>query len=164
MRMMTRTALAALAALTLGGAAQAETMRLMTGPQGGVWVPLGGQLKDMWEKAIPGLSVQSMPGAGIANVRGIEEGKTEVGFGNSISTVDALTGAAERFSNSSFQRSIARELRSWRPLVVAKVKRTCAAPGSVAALRKKAARIQDRMVPPTTNCLFSASYALIQPR
>jgi uncharacterized protein len=93
MRMITRTLLAALAGLTVAGAAQAETMRLMTGPQGGVWVPLGGQLKDMWEKAIPGLSVQSMPGAGIANVRGIEEGKTEVGFGNSISTVDALSGA-----------------------------------------------------------------------
>ena len=84
----------ALLAAVVGGGAEAETIRLMTGPQGGVWVPLGGQLKDMWEKAVPGLSVQSMPGAGIANVRGIEEGKTEVGFGNSISTVDALTGAA----------------------------------------------------------------------
>jgi uncharacterized protein len=94
MRMMTRMLLAALASVSLGGIASAENMRLMTGPQGGVWVPLGGQLKDMWEKAIPGLSVTSMPGAGIANVRGIEEGKTEVGFGNSISTVDALTGAA----------------------------------------------------------------------
>src|ERR671916_1813003 len=94
MRMITRTLLAALATLTVSTGASAETMRLMTGPQGGVWVPLGGQLKDMWEKAIPGLSVQSMPGAGIANVRGIEEGKTEVGFGNSISTVDALTGGA----------------------------------------------------------------------
>ena len=94
MRMITRTLLAALATLSIGGIASAETMRLMTGPQGGVWVPLGGQLKDMWERAIPGLSVTSMPGAGIANVRGIEEGKTEVGFGNSISTVDALTGAA----------------------------------------------------------------------
>ena len=64
----------------------------MTGPQGGVWVPLGGQLKDLWEKAVPGLSVQSLPGAGIANVRGIEEGKTDFGFGNSISTVDAVAG------------------------------------------------------------------------
>lgn len=64
----------------------------MTGPQGGSWVPLGGQLKDMWEKAVPGLSVQSLPGAGIANVRGLEEGKADIGFGNSISTVDALVG------------------------------------------------------------------------
>jgi TRAP transporter TAXI family solute receptor len=94
MTAISKTLVAAVAAFGLGGPASAETIRLMTGPQGGVWVPLGGQLKDMWEKAIPGLSVTSMPGAGIANVRGIEEGKTEVGFGNSISTVDALTGAA----------------------------------------------------------------------
>jgi TRAP-type uncharacterized transport system substrate-binding protein len=32
----------------------AQQITLMTGPQGGVWVPLGGQLKSMWEKAIPG--------------------------------------------------------------------------------------------------------------
>jgi TRAP transporter TAXI family solute receptor len=75
------------------GPAVAADLRIMTGPQGGVWVPLGGQLKDMWEKAIPGLKVLSMPGAGIANVRGIEEGKAEVGFGNSISTADAIAGA-----------------------------------------------------------------------
>jgi len=74
--------------------AGAADIRLMTGPQGGVWIPLGGQLKDMWEKAVPGLNVQSLPGAGIANVRGIDEGKAEVGFGNSISTVDGLAGTA----------------------------------------------------------------------
>jgi len=89
--------------LTLGGAAvalavmagtpaSAENYRLMTGPQGGSWVPLGGALKDMWEKALPGTSVQSLPGAGIANVRGIEEGKAEIGFGHSITTVDAILG------------------------------------------------------------------------
>ena len=58
---------------------------MMTGPQGGSWIPLGGQMKDMWEKAIPGLKVQVMPGAGIANVRAIEEGKADVGLSNSIS-------------------------------------------------------------------------------
>jgi uncharacterized protein len=79
-------------ALTAG--APAAEIKLMTGPQGGVWVPLGGQLKDLWEKAVPGLSVQALPGAGIANVRGIEENKTDVGFGNSISTVDAIAGKA----------------------------------------------------------------------
>ncbi|MCZ7660851.1 MAG: TAXI family TRAP transporter solute-binding subunit [Xanthobacteraceae bacterium] len=87
-------ALAAVLAAGLAGAAHAAEVRLMTGPQGGVWVPLGGQLKDMWEKAVPGLAVQSLPGAGIANVRGVEDGKAEVGFGNSISTVDAIAGNA----------------------------------------------------------------------
>ena len=38
--------------------------------------------------------MQALPGAGIANVRGIEEDKTDIGFGNSISTVDAVAGKA----------------------------------------------------------------------
>src|SRR5581483_11649613 len=80
------------AVLVSAAPALAVDVKLMTGPQGGVWVPLGGQLKDIWEKAVPGLSVQSLPGAGIANVRAIEEDKAEIGFGNSISTVDALAG------------------------------------------------------------------------
>jgi uncharacterized protein len=78
--------------LALAGTALATDIRLMTGPQGGSWIPLGGQMKDMWEKSITNVSVQSLPGAGVANVRGIEEGKADVGFGNSISTVDALSG------------------------------------------------------------------------
>ena len=87
-------ALAGALALALAGAADAIELKFMTGPQGGSWIPLGGQLKDLWEKAIPGLTVNQAPGAGIANVRGIEEGKTEIGIGNSISTVDAIAGRA----------------------------------------------------------------------
>jgi uncharacterized protein len=85
---------ASVAAVLAAGPAEADEVRIMTGPQGGVWVPLGGQLKDMWERASPGLRVLSMPGGGIANVRGIEEGKAEIGFGNSISTADAVLGNA----------------------------------------------------------------------
>lgn len=79
-------------AIAVAGPATAAEMKMMTGPQGGSWIPLGGQMKDMWEKAIPGLAVQVMPGAGIANVRAIEEDKAQVGFANSISTVDAMAG------------------------------------------------------------------------
>jgi TRAP transporter TAXI family solute receptor len=78
----------------LAGSASAADLKFMTGPQGGSWIPLGGQLKDLWEKAVPGLSVQQAPGAGMANVRGVEEGKTDIGFGNSITTVDAINGTA----------------------------------------------------------------------
>jgi TRAP transporter TAXI family solute receptor len=94
-RKMLTSTLAASALLALGvGAASADTVRLMTGPQGGVWVPLGGALKAMWEKAVPGEAVQTLPGAGIANVKAIEGGKAEIGFANSISTVDAIKGEA----------------------------------------------------------------------
>jgi uncharacterized protein len=93
MKIQARTLVLALG-LTVGlaGTASAVDLKLMTGPQGGSWVPLGGQLKDMWEKAAANVSVQSLPGAGIANVRAIEEGKADIGFGNSISTVDGVVG------------------------------------------------------------------------
>ena len=91
---MTAFALAAGVIAALAAPASAQDLKLMTGPQGGVWVPLGGQLKDMWEKAVGNINVQSLPGAGIANIRGIEEGKADLGFGNSISTVDAIKGNA----------------------------------------------------------------------
>jgi TRAP transporter TAXI family solute receptor len=73
-------------------AASAEQITFMTGPQGGSWIPLGGALKNMWEKAIPGLSIQETPGAGIANVRGVEENKAQIGFANSATTVDGVEG------------------------------------------------------------------------
>jgi TRAP transporter TAXI family solute receptor len=87
-------------AVAISVAAMATTatgaeLRLMTGPQGGVWVPLGGQIKDMVEKAMPGTTVQTSPGAGIANIRGIQEGKADIGFGNTISTADAVLGTGE---------------------------------------------------------------------
>jgi TRAP transporter TAXI family solute receptor len=80
------------AVMIIPATAPAQQVTLMTGPQGGVWVPLGGALKGMWEKAIPGLQVQMQPGAGIANIRGVDEGKAQIGFGNTITTVDGLAG------------------------------------------------------------------------
>jgi TRAP transporter TAXI family solute receptor len=79
-------------AIALAAPASANDVKLMTGPQGGSWIPLGGQLKDMWEKAIPGLTIHQSPGAGMANVRALEEGKADIGLSNSISAVDAIAG------------------------------------------------------------------------
>jgi len=72
--------------------ASAQQVTFMTGPQGGSWIPLGGALKGMWEKEIPGLQIQQTPGAGIANVRGIDEDKAQIGIANSATTVDGLEG------------------------------------------------------------------------
>ena len=85
---------ALVAAAVFAPAASAQQLTFMTGPQGGVWVPLGGALKGMWEKAIPGLQISAQPGAGIANIRGVDEDKAHIGFGNTITTVDAVAGRA----------------------------------------------------------------------
>ncbi len=82
-----------LAALLCGAAgAQAQQVKLMTGPQGGSWYPLGGAIANIADKA--GIKVQVLPGAGIANVKALQAGKADFGFGNSISTVDGVAGRA----------------------------------------------------------------------
>jgi TRAP transporter TAXI family solute receptor len=78
--------------LCVAGAAQAQQVKLMTGPQGGSWYPLGGAIANIGDKA--GIKVQVLPGAGIANVKAVEGGKADIGFGNSISTVDGVAGRA----------------------------------------------------------------------
>jgi len=71
-------------------AAQAQQVRLMTGPQGGSWYPLGGAMANIL--GAKGTNMQVLPGAGVANVRAISTGRADFGFGNSISTVDGLAG------------------------------------------------------------------------
>ncbi len=73
-------------------ASQAQQVKLMTGPQGGSWYPLGGAIANMADKA--GMKVQVLPGAGIANVKAVQGGKADMGFANSISTVDGVAGRA----------------------------------------------------------------------
>ena len=93
-RFMLGIAVAATLAVPAAMPARAESIRFMTGPQGGSWIPLGGALKNIFEQAVPGLSVQVIPGAGVVNVRAIAERKAGVAFGNSITTVDGIAGRA----------------------------------------------------------------------
>jgi len=76
--------------LCAASAAQAQQIKMMTGPQGGSWYPLGGAIANIGDKA--GMKVQVLPGAGIANVKGIQAGKADFAFANSISTVDGVAG------------------------------------------------------------------------
>ncbi|HET9652555.1 MAG TPA: TAXI family TRAP transporter solute-binding subunit [Usitatibacter sp.] len=96
MHTVKRLSLAAIVVLGVGFTvpAAAQQVTFMTGPQGGSWIPLSGALKSMWEQVIPGLQIQLTPGAGIANVRGVDEGKAQIGFGNSSSTADGVAGRA----------------------------------------------------------------------
>ena len=86
-------ALGAAFTFACAGPAAAQQLKLMTGPQGGSWYPLGGAIQNIIEKSVPGTSVQVLPGAGISNVVGVQTGKAELGFGNAVSSVDGVNGA-----------------------------------------------------------------------
>jgi len=81
-------------AATFAGTVGAQQLKMMTGPQGGSWYPLGGAIQGIIEKNVPGTSMQVLPGAGISNVLGVNGGKAELGFGNAVSSVDGINGVA----------------------------------------------------------------------
>jgi hypothetical protein len=67
-------------------------IKMMTGPMGGSWYPLGGAIAELIQKNFPGSTVSVAPGGGMANVVAVEGGKADIGFGNSSSSVDAVEG------------------------------------------------------------------------
>ncbi|MBU1208433.1 MAG: TAXI family TRAP transporter solute-binding subunit [Proteobacteria bacterium] len=79
-------------AFSAGAFAQKLDLKMMTGPMGGSWYPLGGAISDAMQKDIPGVTVAVAPGGGVGNVEGIEFGKCEIGFSNSSSAVDGVHG------------------------------------------------------------------------
>lgn len=89
----------ALIGAPLAADAQSQTgtirqLKFMSGPQGGSWVPLAGAIAELVQKQAPGLQVTVLPGAGIANVKALQGGRAELGFGNANSTADGYAGRA----------------------------------------------------------------------
>lgn len=83
-----------------GVAAQAESFVMATGSQGGSWFPVGGAIKAIVERENPEISITVTPGAGVANVVGVDAGRFPIAFANSTSTVDSLSGK-EPFRNAA---------------------------------------------------------------
>lgn len=88
------TFIAALAFLALSGCSGSDKQRIKfaTGPQGGSWYPLGGAIKNLVEGQLQDVSIQVLPGAGIANVKAVESGQAQMALANSVSTVDGING------------------------------------------------------------------------
>ena len=82
------------AAIAFATPVAAQQLKMMTGPQGGSWYPLGGAIQGIIEKNVPGATMQVLPGAGISNVKGVQTGKADLGFGNAVSSVDGVNGTA----------------------------------------------------------------------
>ncbi|MGH8768941.1 MAG: TAXI family TRAP transporter solute-binding subunit [Burkholderiales bacterium] len=77
-------------ALLVACSPSGQRLKLATGPQGGTWYPLGGAIKSIVETQMGDVSMQVLPGGGIANVLAVERGRAHVALANSVSTVDAI--------------------------------------------------------------------------
>jgi len=98
---------------------QKVELKMMTGPMGGVWYPLGGAMADALQKEIPGATLSVMPGGGIANVEALETGKCDICFSISSSGVDGVLGMPPFKKKMENMRQLANLYPQYFQMVVA---------------------------------------------
>jgi TRAP transporter TAXI family solute receptor len=61
--------------------ANAQTfVRMVSGPSGGSWYPLGAKIMQVMQKDISGIATSNGPGGGVGNIKDISEGNAEIGW------------------------------------------------------------------------------------
>lgn len=93
MRKLTTT-LAATTILALAAStASAETfVRMVTGPAGGSWYPLGAKVMEVLQRDVSGIRTSSGPGGGVGNVRNVGKGNAEMGWTFGFTAYNGFNG------------------------------------------------------------------------
>ncbi len=75
-------ALSVASCLTLAAPfAHADTfVRMVSGPSGGSWYPLGAKIMQVMQKEISGVAASNGPGGGVGNIKDVSEGNAEIGW------------------------------------------------------------------------------------
>ena len=86
--------LAALAAFTLATSqASADTfVRIVSGPAGGSWYPLGAKMAEILEKEVDGISTSNGPGGGVGNVKDVNNKEAEIGWSYGHTAFNGFSG------------------------------------------------------------------------
>jgi uncharacterized protein len=93
MRLVHKLAVAAIAAVLIAPAAQAQTfVRMVSGPSGGSWYPLGAKIMQVFQEEIKGISTSNQPGGGISNILAVNGGDAQIGWSYGHTTFNGYTG------------------------------------------------------------------------
>ena len=96
MRNLFKVALPAAAMTAMAGLAvpaQADTfVRMVSGPSGGSWYPLGAKIMQVFDEKIDGVSTSNTSGGGIGNVKAVHDGDAEIGWSYAHTSYNGLEG------------------------------------------------------------------------
>ena len=93
MKIKTTIAATVLAVATATGAAQAETfVRMVSGPSGGSWYPLGAKIMQVLDEKVDGISTSNTSGGGISNVLAVNGGDAEIGWSYAHTSYNGYVG------------------------------------------------------------------------
>ncbi|MBX2854891.1 MAG: TAXI family TRAP transporter solute-binding subunit [Rhodobacteraceae bacterium] len=88
------TAVITAASLGLGGAAaQAdEFVRMVSGPSGGSWYPLGAKIMQVLQDEVDGIATSNTSGGGVSNIKDVNAGDAEIGWSYAHTAANGMLG------------------------------------------------------------------------
>lgn len=94
MKLAYKAAIASFAAMLLAApAAQAETfVRMVSGPSGGSWYPLGAKIVQVMGEKIDGITTSNTSGGGISNILAVGGGDAEIGWSYAHTAFNGYSG------------------------------------------------------------------------
>jgi hypothetical protein len=79
--------------LLVSTVAGAETfVRMVSGPAGGSWYPLGAKIAEVLGREVPGIATSNGPGGGVGNVKDVNSGNAELGWSYAHTAYNGLAG------------------------------------------------------------------------
>ncbi|WP_193171192.1 TAXI family TRAP transporter solute-binding subunit [Nisaea nitritireducens] len=93
MKHVLKAALVAAPLAFAGTAADADTfVRMVSGPAGGSWYPLGAKIMQVLGDEVPGISTSNTSGGGISNVKAVDGGDAEIGWSYAHTSYNGFAG------------------------------------------------------------------------
>jgi len=93
MKIKTTIAVTVLAAAAASGVAQADTfVRMVSGPSGGSWYPLGAKIMQVLDEKVDGISTSNTSGGGISNILSVSGGDAEIGWSYAHTSYNGYVG------------------------------------------------------------------------
>jgi len=93
MRLVHKLAIATVAAVLVAPAAQAQTfVRMVSGPSGGSWYPLGAKIMQVLGEKVDGITTSNTSGGGISNILAVNGGDAEIGWSYAHTAYNGYTG------------------------------------------------------------------------
>lgn len=79
--------------LLVSSIASADTfVRMVSGPAGGSWYPLGAKIAEVLGKEVPGITTSNGPGGGVGNVKDVNKGDAELGWSYAHTSYNGFSG------------------------------------------------------------------------
>jgi TRAP transporter TAXI family solute receptor len=103
MNKVLKAALVAAPVALFATSASADTfVRMVSGPSGGSWYPLGAKIMQVLQEQVPGIATSNTSGGGVGNVKAVSDGDAEIGWSYAHSSYDGYIGRGafdKKFAN-----------------------------------------------------------------